>query len=235
MNALKAFVVIIGILFSVAMATTASAATVKVLNTESVGLNSAGYWAGIYVLDINGEHYLAMNDTAWFDSYSPPSQYTNGTSWEANIYTQDDVLGGALVSYGPSMYSRVAPFFIQGLLGYSPPDSLWSAGHNEMVMNTMLDGAMPPLWSYSNQEYGSSGATLFDLYQSMLPADGNLNYQDTMWVINAFSPELSIQRSGELVVYAVPITSIPIPPAIWLFGSGLLGLTAVARRKSIRT
>jgi hypothetical protein len=32
--------------------------------------------------------------------------------------------------------------------------------------------------------------------------------------------------------YSMSITAVPVPAAIWLFGSGLLGLIAVARRKA---
>jgi hypothetical protein len=28
-----------------------------------------------------------------------------------------------------------------------------------------------------------------------------------------------------------PVSSVPVPAAVWLFGSGLLGLVGVARRK----
>jgi len=31
----------------------------------------------------------------------------------------------------------------------------------------------------------------------------------------------------------VSLTAVPVPPAIWLFGSGLLGMAAVARRKML--
>jgi hypothetical protein len=31
---------------------------------------------------------------------------------------------------------------------------------------------------------------------------------------------------------SVPVTHMPIPAAAWLFGSGLIGLVAVARRKA---
>ena len=29
------------------------------------------------------------------------------------------------------------------------------------------------------------------------------------------------------------ITTVPVPPAVWLFGSGLIGLIGVARRKKL--
>jgi hypothetical protein len=39
--------------------------------------------------------------------------------------------------------------------------------------------------------------------------------------------------SGNSMV-VTDISSVPIPPALWLFGSGLLGLAAVARGRNVR-
>ena len=39
------------------------------------------------------------------------------------------------------------------------------------------------------------------------------------------------QRPRSGVTLAIDLAPIPVPPAVWLFGSGLLGLVAVARRR----
>jgi hypothetical protein len=36
---------------------------------------------------------------------------------------------------------------------------------------------------------------------------------------------------GNLEMFTVQISQVPVPPAVWLFGSGLIGLIAVARRR----
>jgi hypothetical protein len=38
--------------------------------------------------------------------------------------------------------------------------------------------------------------------------------------------------SGGTSSYSMTITAVPVPAAVWLFGSGLVGLIAVARRKA---
>ncbi len=36
---------------------------------------------------------------------------------------------------------------------------------------------------------------------------------------------------GQNIVYAAPVSQVPVPAAIWLMGSGLVGLVGIARRK----
>lgn len=62
-------------------------------------------------------------------------------------------------------------------------------------------------------------------------AHGNSDRFDSAWVYDA-----SFQLNNTLnSLYALssPITVIPIPPAVWLFGSGLLGLIGIARRRKV--
>lgn len=37
---------------------------------------------------------------------------------------------------------------------------------------------------------------------------------------------------NDIVLNVVSVSAVPVPPAVWLFGSGLIGLVAVARRRS---
>ncbi len=43
--------------------------------------------------------------------------------------------------------------------------------------------------------------------------------------------ELGLAQSGADFALAGALTAVPVPAAVWLFGSGLLGLVGVARRK----
>ncbi len=52
------------------------------------------------------------------------------------------------------------------------------------------------------------------------------------WTLNAISNDiLRMQRTGVDGQGSLKIPGVPIPAAVWLFGSGLLGLVGVARRK----
>ena len=50
-----------------------------------------------------------------------------------------------------------------------------------------------------------------------------------VWYGNGNSVQLTFQTSGG--VLAVDVQPIPVPAAVWLFGSGLIGLVGIARRK----
>jgi hypothetical protein len=44
--------------------------------------------------------------------------------------------------------------------------------------------------------------------------------------------ETAFLSAGGLTLAGTPSAVTPLPAAVWLFGSGLLGLTGIARRKS---
>ena len=44
------------------------------------------------------------------------------------------------------------------------------------------------------------------------------------------STRIADMTSGQ-VAYLLTPTAVPVPPAVWLFGSGLLGLIGIARKK----
>ncbi|MBI5817019.1 MAG: hypothetical protein HZB09_01185 [Candidatus Yonathbacteria bacterium] len=227
MNKIKLFVFALCAIFFSLSASAASVVTIRVVDYYAVGLNSAGYWAGYSILDVSGTRMVGIN-TDWYNAFSPPPWYTDNSSWEATFYSHNDVVTGAPTGFNPSLYPLAATFVVQGLLGYSTNDNLWGAGHSEMATNTLSNGMLPPLWDYSNQVYDQqTGVKLIDVYNSMLPT---LTGRDDYFVINAYSLELNTQRAGEFIVYTM---ATPIPPAVWLFASGLLGLVGVARRKVI--
>lgn len=51
---------------------------------------------------------------------------------------------------------------------------------------------------------------------------------------NGFIPTAAVWTfsTSSLNSYSLDITAVPVPAAVWLFGSGLLGLVGIARRKA---
>lgn len=72
-------------------------------------------------------------------------------------------------------------------------------------------------WSFGDG-YFSSETSPMHTYDT----DGT--YHATLTVLNSFG-----QSNDASMV--INVSAIPVPPAIWLFGSGLVGLIGVARRK----
>ncbi len=61
---------------------------------------------------------------------------------------------------------------------------------------------------------GSSDAWRFNFGGGSQGSGGKEDFDDFAWVV----------RSGD-------VSAVPVPAAVWLFGSGLIGLLGLARRK----
>lgn len=69
-----------------------------------------------------------------------------------------------------------------------------------------------------------SGITLMDVYNSTLPTlDPNYDYSSFMKVLSVGLPA----GVSPMLVFA----PVPVPPAVWLLGSGLIGLVMIARKR----
>ena len=67
-----------------------------------------------------------------------------------------------------------------------------------------------------------------------LPGTDNINWQNFSFSNEAGVTNVNsilISPSDYISIYAFEVQSVPLPPALWLFGSGLIGLIGVARRK----
>ena len=153
-----------------------------------------------------------------------PSEITG--SWDTILYSQSDIESGtASVYWTPDQYSMASQLFLYAMLGYDPADPLWTAGHNEMVWKTVSGF---DTWEYGSRVYDvETGLTMYDVYTLTYLADGldpNFDYSGFMQIL-AYGTD---GTHNEFLVYT---PAVPIPPAMWLFGSGLLGLAGVAARK----
>lgn len=91
--------------------------------------------------------------------------------------------------------------------------------------NLWTTGTSTNRWSGFNPPFTVTGSALQDTWPGMwtgtVVSAGNVG---SAWGAFADTPYSE--------VFNITISSIPIPASIWLFGSGLLGLTGIARRKN---
>ncbi len=205
---------------------------------DSYGNEQKSYWAGIVELDIDGKQYMAM---PMFPVWKPADYM--GISSEANLYTRDDILAGGTNTLGEWIngytgttdgtegYARASGFFLNGLLGYVSPDPLWAASFNEMVWQTVI---AVPLYGTEDEDYFDNANTIYDVdsgvtlrdvyeYDIVNGLDPNYDYSGFMRVLEPS------ELDNEFLVFTSPV---PVPAALWLFVSGLIGFVTVAMKKT---
>lgn len=135
-----------------------------------------------------------------------------GTSSDDNLYALFDVTdfdgaqANALVLNKPAdTITFTANGFNFDLTSDVTPNTTTLFGNNEFVIATSLDN-------------GISWSDTFTTYE--LVANTNLY-------------NLTFETGTVLSIDAIPeIQAVPVPAAAWLFGTGLIGIVGIARRKS---
>lgn len=119
-----------------------------------------------------------------------------------------------------------------------------SAGRGEIYGDVYLTdfnhfiGALNPTGDQSGAlRLTRTGTTVSAYYlaggQWQLLRSDTITGADLVFTIAAWSHDQYFNdQPVKLAFDNVNVNAVPIPPAVWLFGSGLLGLIAVARRKS---
>ncbi len=104
---------------------------------------------------------------------------------------------------------------------------------NDEYFGTIANGG----YSGNNGIWGTSYATNFALDNTAAyGTDLDFYYYQTggfVLVPNKYKAVGSWSFDGATLAYAAPST-VPVPAAVWLFGSGLLGLVGIARRKELQ-
>jgi len=216
----KIIVVIYLLLFSVVT----SAATVVTLSPvigEEVG-NNTTYWSGIYVYKVNGREMILTST----GPYAPTTIMYPGCN-DCVMYSRQEILNGtAPGTYADdNRYGYAAQIFTVMILGYNPPDPLWVASGDEVMWDVLWGNNT--LWDSANQIADPNiGVTYKDVYNTFFPLTQDYDYSSFMSVIASPTDQIA-----PFLVYGGDTLTIPLPPAVWLFGSGILGLIGVAQIK----
>jgi hypothetical protein len=82
----------------------------------------------------------------------------------------------------------------------------------------------------TNEALSTLNLTGSDWFRLAITTDGGMNWSGDISTSPAGTNLLNVTFSDGTVL-SVDIKVVPVPAAVWLFGSGLLGMIAVARRR----
>ena len=145
----------------------------------------------------------------------PGSGFENGRVSGEYVAWQSGGIQSAITLSGGGVFDFNGAYFT----------SAWNTG-----LNITVDGLFNNSVIYSSiSSFNTDGPTWFNL---------NFSGIDTLLISASGGVSAGLGGGGEFWVmdnftYNEAISSVPVPAAAWLFGSGLIGLVGIARRKKV--
>jgi len=89
------------------------------------------------------------------------------------------------------------------------------------------DPEVDPLFSFADFFLDESGTSL----SLAILAETNVKVASDLGEL--FAVSFNVDNNGDILtsIVEIPVSAVPVPAAVWLFGSGLIGLAGVARRR----
>jgi hypothetical protein len=176
----------------------------------SAGYNVNDIVSGYFLVDSVGTDLQPVNPYLGFYAYSG-SIYTSSVSVAGNIAISSNTFM-IVKDQPPAGYDQLAVgadyFSVAGFIGETSIAIELFEDPTSDTGVTLMSDAIPGIDAMNSFPYGQ----LF-VYQ---------NGDSSHPLITA-----------NLTSFEFTASSVPVPPAVWLFGSGLIGLTGIARRKKI--
>ena len=198
------------------LAAAAAPAASVTFNSVANSVNRGGVYAGYYSLTIDTEAILGLCD-------SRNSQVNPPVTWTADILTYADIQAGLIGKFNnppnpitKSNYSKAGWLFSQ-LGTLAPNDYAGQADIQEAI------------WKIMTPSYVLVGAGASAWYTAA-GAQGAFDWTNVMRVV---TPNPLIQNALDVQEFLIGpgATVVPVPAAVWLFGSAL-GMMGWVRRKS---
>lgn len=145
-------------------------------------------------------------------------------------YSFDTTLGGGNGESGTlTMNVGSGQFGMHMLLDWNTNDNMdvvnvWNLNSTFSNCGLVTNAAINCLWTGPTNTVGNNANTVFLLASTDNNGDGILGVpMATGGPFSGFNSNFNLQGT---------LTPVPVPAAFWLFGSGLLGLIGIARRKA---
>lgn len=169
----------------------------------------------------SGLDWLDLTETNGISYDDILPQLDSGGQFDGWRYATNDEVVALWSNFGINLSSSPAPLQTNGL-------------NADMVNVVAIIGNIYPEWHPTDYPYGAVGYT-GDLHTNgTIYTMGSYYSSDinrtTYWTAGSTSTQ-SYDQSINLGSYLVQTSSVPIPSTVWLFGSGLIGLIGLARRR----
>lgn len=101
-------------------------------------------------------------------------------------------------------------------------------GWNDGDFGNSLDEFYDTFWYMSS--YHTTIYENFDIGAGHIVQDGTVIDDDDVATIEAVDSWRPVNQDIDALIY-IDVAPVPLPPALWLFGTGLIGLIGLAKRK----
>jgi len=152
-------------------------------------------------------------------SNTPSGTTFEGALWNFNYYINIDSPGETLADYDITLFYDFDPAFDNGPVGLGTINVTNGILGSTDPAATKVEGSENLMFSYLASDV--TGLLVAPVYSAFDPdALGEYNFG------------ISVSQAGWGVENVrMDVQVVPVPAAVWLFGSGLLGLVGIARRK----
>ena len=140
---------------------------------------------------------------------------TSGNTWAATVYEEVELFQTETF-FTDSFDISEAGVYKATLTDFNFPAPMSDTGMNVTTTTDSLGSLMAPGSFTFDATPGTYFVSFFGFADILTPAQ----YR------RCFLPKT------QLGMYGIDISAVPVPAAAWLFGSGLIGLAVVARRKT---
>ena len=200
------------------LSTAANAASVT-FNNVANSVNRGGVYSGYYSLTIDTQAILGMCDSV-NSVVNPP------VTWTADIRSFADIQGGAVGKFNnPSTAATLIKYSQAGWL-YS---QLATLALNDYSGQADIQEA---IWKVMTPGYALVGAGAGAWYTA--GTDTSHDAFDWSAVMRVVTANPLVQGGNDVQEFLIggDFSVVPVPAAAWLFGSALLGLGGLVRRKA---